>query len=391
MFIPMRKSSLLILAVSLSFLSCQNEKDNKNEAVVDDLAGNPFMEESKLPYFAPDFTKIDNEHFRPAILEGMRQQEEAIKAIVENEEAPTFENTVVALEQSSALLTRASRVFYALSGAHTNDQIRDLQQELAPKLSEHSDAMYLNTELFNRIKELYGKMDELNLDSESKRLLDNYHNNFVVAGADLNTEDKETLKKLNSKEASLTTKFGRTVLDAMKDGGIHIENEEELAGLSEAYLRSIKEEDGWYIPLVNTTQQPDLQSLENRETREKLFKASYMRSDGSDYNTNDIIKEIAQLRAEKAALLGFNNYAEWQLQNTMAKNPENVRKFFDSFIPASLEKAEAEAGKIQTKMNASGQEGTLEPWDWNFYAEKVRKAEYDLDENEILTFFYEDL
>jgi len=387
MFIPMRKSSLLILAVSLSFLSCQNEKDNKNEAVVDDLAENPFMEESKLPYFAPDFTKIDNEHFRPAILEGMRQQEEAIKAIVENEEAPTFENTIIALEQSSPLLSRTSRVFFALSGAHTNDEIRDLQQELAPKLSEHSDAMYLNTELFNRIKELYGKMDELNLDSESKRLLDNYHNNFVVAGADLNTEDKETLKKLNSKEASLTTKFGRTVLDAMKDGGIHIENEEELAGLSEAYLRSIKEEDGWYIPLVNTTQQPDLQSLENRETREKLFKASYMRSDGSDYNTNDIIKEIAQLRAEKAALLGFNNYAEWQLQNTMAKNPENVRKFFDSFIAASLEKAEAEAGRIQTKMNASGQEGTLEPWDWNFYAEKVRKAEYDLDENEIKPYF----
>src|SRR5690554_3590891 len=387
MFIPMRKSSLLILAVSLSFLSCQNEKDNKNEAVVGDLAENPFMEESKLPYFAPDFTKIDNEHFRPAILEGMRQQEEAIKAIVENEEAPTFENTIIALEQSSPLLSRTSRVFFALSGAHTNDEIRDLQQELAPKLSEHSDAMYLNTELFNRIKELYGKMDELNLDSESKRLLDNYHNNFVVAGADLNTEDKETLKKLNSKEASLTTKFGRTVLDAMKDGGIHIENEEELAGLSEAYLRSIKEEDGWYIPLVNTTQQPDLQSLENRETREKLFKASYMRSDGSDYNTNDIIKEIAQLRAEKAALLGFNNYAEWQLQNTMAKNPENVRKFFDSFIVASIEKAEAEAGRIQTKMNASGQEGTLEPWDWNFYAEKVRKAEYDLDENEIKPYF----
>lgn len=389
MFIPMRKSSLLILAVSLSFLSCQNEKDNKNEAVVDDLAGNPFMEESKLPYFAPDFTKIDNEHFRPAILEGMRQQEEAIKAIVENGEAPTFENTVVALEQSSALLTRASRVFYALSGAHTNDEIRDLQQELAPKLSEHSDAIYLNTELFNRIKELNGKIDELGLDAESKRLLDNYHNNFVVAGADLNAEDKETLKKLNSKEASLTTKFGRTVLDAMKDGGIHVENKEELAGLSEAYLRSIKVEDGdgWYIPLVNTTQQPNLQSLENRETREKLFKASYMRSDGSDYDTNEIIKEIAQLRAEKAALLGFNNYAEWQLQNTMAKNPENVRKFFDSFIVASLEKAEAEAEKIQANMNASGQEGSLEPWDWNFYAEKVRKAEYDLDENEIKPYF----
>ena len=388
MFIPMRKSSLLILAVSLSFLSCQNEKENKSEAA-DDLAGNPFMEESKLPYFAPDFTVIKNEHFRPAILEGMRQQEEAIKAIVENEEAPTFENTIVALEQSNALLTRASRVFYALSSSHTNDEIRDLQQELAPKLSEHSDAIYLNSELFNRIKEVHGKIDELDLDAESKRLLDYYHNNFVVAGADLNDADKEKLMQLNSEEASLTTEFGRIVLDAMQKGGIHIENEEELAGLSEAYIRSIKSEDGngWYMPLVNTTQQPNLASLENRDTREKLFKASYMRADGSEFDTNDVIKRIAQVRAEKAALLGFNNYAEWKLQNTMAKGPEGVRKFFDSFIDASVAKADAEAKKIQAFMNASGQEGTLEPWDWDFYAEKVRKAEYDLDENQIKPYF----
>lgn len=388
MFIPMRKSSLLILAVSLSFLSCQNEKENKSEAA-DDLAGNPFMEESKLPYFAPDFTEIRNEHFRPAILEGMRQQEEAIKAIVENEEAPTFENTIVALEQSNALLTRASRVFYALSSAHTNDEIRDLQQELAPKLSEHSDAIYLNTELFNRIKELHSKIDELGLDAESKRLLDYYHNNFVVAGADLNDADKEKLMQLNSEEASLTTEFGRIVLDAMQKGGIHVENEEELAGLSEAYIRSIKSEDGngWYMPLINTTQQPNLASLENRETREKLFKASYMRADGSEFDTNDVIKRIAQVRAEKAALLGFNNYAEWKLQNTMAKGPEGVRKFFDSFIDASVAKADAEAKKIQAFMNESGQEGTLEPWDWDFYAEKVRKAEYDLDESQIKPYF----
>jgi len=388
MFIPMRKSSLLILAVSLSFLSCQNEKDNKSEAA-DDLAGNPFMEESKLPYFAPDFTEIKNEHFRPAILEGMRQQEEAIKAIVENEEAPTFENTIVALEQSNALLTRASRVFYALSSSHTNDEIRDLQQELAPKLSEHSDAIYLNSELFSRIKELHGKIDELGLDAESKRLLDYYHNNFVVAGADLNDADKEKLMQLNSEEASLTTEFGRIVLDAMQKGGIHVENEEELAGLSEAYIRSIKSEDGngWYMPLINTTQQPNLASLENRETREKLFKASYMRADGSEFDTNDVIKRIAQVRAEKAALLGFNNYAEWKLQNTMAKGPEGVRKFFDSFIDASVAKADAEAKKIQAFMNESGQEGTLEPWDWDFYAEKVRKAEYDLDESQIKPYF----
>lgn len=392
MFIPMKKSSLLILAVGLGLFSCQNEKDTKAQATSetqDAMENNPFMTESTLPYFAPDFSKIENEHFRPAMLEGMRQQEEAIKAIVENKEAPTFENTIIALEQSSPLLTRTSRVFYALAGSHTNDAIRNLQEELAPKLSEHSDAIYLNGDLFARIKELHEQTEDLNLDTESARLLDYYHNNFVVAGADLSKEDKEELKKLNSKEASLTTKFGRTVLDAMKEGGLTVEDQEELVGLSEAYLRSLKIEDGdgWYIPLVNTTQQPDLQSLEDRATREKLFKASWLRSDGSKYDTNEIIKEISHLRAEKAALLGFDNYAEWKLQNTMAKNPENVRAFFDSFIPAALAKASAESDKIESKMHALGQEGELEPWDWNYYAEKVRKAEFDLDENEIKPYF----
>lgn len=388
MFISMKKSSLLILATTFGLLSCQNGKEVEAE-VKDEMANNPFAVESTLPYAAPDFSKIKNEHFRPAILEGMRQQEEAIKIIVENSEAPTFENTILALEQSNALLNRASRVFYALSGAHSNDEIRDLQTELAPKLSEHSDAIYLNDALFTRIKELHSNIDNLNLDSESKKLLEYYYTNFTVAGADLNAEDKEELKKLNSKEASLTTEFGRLVLDAMKQGGIRIENKEELAGLSDAYLRSIETEEGdaWYIPLVNTTQQPNLQDLENRETREKLFKASWMRTDGSEYNTNEVVKELVELRAQKAKLLGFDNYAEWKLQNTMAQKPENIREFFDSFIPASIEKAQAESDKIQAKMNASGQEGDLQPWDWNFYAEKVRKAEFDLDENEIKPYF----
>lgn len=388
MFIPMKKSSLLILAVSLSFLSCQNEKDTKVDAQ-DNMGDNPLMVESTLPYLAPDFSKIKNEHFRPAILEGMRQQEEAIKAIVENEEAASFENTILALEQSSEVLSRASRVFYALAGSHTNEEIRSLQEELAPKLSQHSDAIYLNDALFARIKSLHDQVADLGLDSESERLLDYYYTNFVVSGADLSAEDKEKLKKLNSEEASLTTKFGRLVLDAMKEGGIEVSDKEALAGLSESYLRSIQTEDGngFYIPLVNTTQQPDLQDLEDRDTRQKLFEASYMRTDGSKYDTNKVVKELAELRAKKAQLLGFKNFAEWQLQNTMAKKPENVRAFFDSFIPASIAKAQAESDKIQAKMNASGQEGNLEPWDWNHYAEKVRKAEYDLDENEIKPYF----
>lgn len=388
MFKSMKKSSLLILALSLGFFSCKNEKDNQVETPKES-ADNPLMTESSLPYYAPDFSKIKNEHFKPAILEGMRQQEEVIKTIVENEEAPTFENTIIALEQSSGLLNRASRVFYALSSAHTNDDIRSLQEELAPKLSQHSDAIYLNDELFNRIKVLHDNVDDLGLDSESERLLDHYYTNFVVSGADLDKQDKDKLKKLNSKEASLTTKFGRLVLDAMKEGGINIEDKEALVGLSDSYLRSIETDNGngFYIPLVNTTQQPDLQSLEERATRQKLFEASYMRTDGGKYDTNAVVKELAELRAEKAKLLGFETYAAWQLQNTMAKKPENVRAFFDSFIPASIAKAQEESDKIEKMMNDSGQEGELEPWDWNYYAEKVRKAEFDLDENQIKPYF----
>lgn len=382
----MKKTSLLILATTLGLMSCQNNETEVSKSD-DVLANNPFKEASTLPYQAPDFSKIKNEHFKPAILEGMRQQVEAIKAIVENEEEPTFENTVLALEQSNTLLNRTSRVFSALAGADTNDEIRNLQEELAPKLSQHSDAIYLNDALFSRIKALYENIDNLGLDSESKRLLDLYYTNFTVSGADLSADDKEIMKKLNAQEATLTTQFGRQVLDAMKEGGITVDNEAALAGLSEAYLRSIAVDDTYYIPLVNTTQQPDLQDLEDRATRQKLFEASFNRADGGSFDTNAIVIELAKLRAEKAKLLGFDNYAAWKLQNTMAKNPANVRSFFDSFIDAAVVKAEAESKQIEKMMNDSGQAGSLEPWDWNFYAEKVRQAEYDLDENQIKPYF----
>lgn len=386
----MKKTSLLILATTLGLMSCQNnEAEVKTEVNTEEdvLANNPFKEASTLPYQAPDFSVIKNEHFKPAILEGMRQQVEAINFIVENDEEPTFENTVLALEQSSELLNRTSRVFYALAGSNTNDEIRALQEELAPKLSQHSDAIYLNDALFARIKALHNNIDDLGLDSESKRLLELYYTNFTVSGADLSAEDKEVLKDLNAQEATLTTQFGRKVLDAMKEGGLTVEEEAALAGLSENYIKSIAVDKGYYIPLVNTTQQADLQDMEDRATRQKLFETSFMRADGGEYDTNDIVIQLAQLRAKKAKLLGFDNFAAWKLQNTMAKNPANVRSFFDSFIAAAVAKAEAESKQIGKMMNDSGQAGSLEAWDWNFYAEKVRQAEYDLDENQIKPYF----
>ena len=383
----MKKNSLfLILAIAFS-TACNNQSGDKEKSA--DLQNNPFMEESKLPYSVPDFSKIKNEHFKPAFLEGMRQQTDSIKKITSNQKEPTFDNTVLALEKSGELLERVGNTFYTLTGANTNDELQDIQEFLAPKLSAHVDAIYLNEDLFQRIKTLYVKRADLGLDQESLKLLENYYEDFEIAGANLSTEDKEKLKEYNSKEATLSTQFGKTLLDANNAGAIKITDKADLAGLSEADINSIKEKNAntWKISLQNTTQQPLLQSLEKREIREKLFKASWNRADGSKNDTKAIITEIAEVRAQKAKLLGFANYAEWSLQKTMAKKPENVMHLFSGLIPAATAKAQEESTVIQNMIKEKGEDFTLEPWDWNMYAEMVRKAKYDLDENQIKPYF----
>src|SRR5690606_27128248 len=314
----MKKPSLfLLLAVGLSISACSDSAE-KNA----DLKDNPFMEESTLPYFAPDFTKIKTEHFKPAFIEGMRQQTEAINAITSNTEEPTFDNSVLAIETSNETLSRVSRAFSALTGANTNDELQAIQTFLAPQLSAHYDAVYLNDALFQRLKTLYEKKSELDLDPESLKLLENYYENFEIAGANLSEADKVILKELNSREASLTTSFNKTLLDANNAGALIIKDKAELAGLSESQINTMKVEgeESWKINLLNTTQQPLLQSLDNRATREKLFKAAWNRTDGSSNDTKAIITELAELRAQKGKLLGFSNYAEWSLQKTMAKD-----------------------------------------------------------------------
>lgn len=377
--------TFLVLAVLLTACNDSEKKTTKDETAMDD---NPFYVESTLPYSAPDFSKIKVEHFKPALLKGIEEKRAEIDAIANNTEEPTFENTIVAMEKSGELLTRTSRVFYALSSADTNETIQEVSEEMAPKLSELSDGIYLNDKLFQRIKTLHNQKDELDLDAESLKLLEEYYDDFVVAGANLSEEDKETLKEYNSRLASLTTKFGKTLLAANNAGAVTFKEEEMLAGLSEDQLKSNANDDGtWTIALLNTTQQPLLQSMDNRDAREKLFTAGWNRADGGDNDTRDIVKEIVELRLKKAQLLGFNNYAEWSLQRTMANNPANVQDFFAQLIPDALKKAQAESDEIQKMALSKGADITLEPWDWNYYAEMVRKAKYDLDENEIKPYF----
>jgi len=378
--------TFLVLAVLLSSCNDADKKTTKDDAAMED---NPFLVESTLPYYAPDFSKIKDEHYRPALLQGIEEKKANIEAIANSEEEPTFENTIVAMEKSGDLLTRTQRVFYAMSSAHTNETIQEISEELAPKFSELNDGIYLNDKLFQRIKTLYGKKDELGLDAESMKLLEEYYKNFEIAGANLSEEDKEELKKYNSRLATLTTQFGKTLLAANNDGAVTFTDKEQLAGLSEEALNSYKNEDseGWTIPLLNTTQQPMLQSMDNRDSREKLFTSAWMRADGGDNDTRGIIKEIVELRAKKAALLGFDNYAAWSLQTTMAKNPETVQDFFAQLIPDAIKKAQEESDVIQKMAEAQGADFTIEPWDWNYYAEMVRKEKYDLDEEAVKPYF----
>jgi peptidyl-dipeptidase Dcp len=384
------KKAIPFLAIVLLIAACNDSKKKSTESN-DEMNNteNPLFTESTLPYGAPDFSKIKDEDFKPAMLEGIEQQKKAVEEIANNKEEPTFENTVLALEKSSVLLDRASQVFYALTGANTNETLQAVETEMAPKFAAQKDMIYLNGKLFNRFKTLYDKRESLNLDAESLKLLENYYEDFEIAGANLSAEDKEKLKSFNEKIATLTTKFGKTLLDANNAGAVTFTNKEDLAGVDEDFLKTKETKDGkgWSIPLQNTTQQPLLQSMENRASREKLFKAAWHRADHGANDTREIIKELVEVRAQKAKLLGFNNYAEWSLQKTMAKTPENVNKFFSGLIPAATAKAQAEAEEIQKMIKAKGQDFTLEPWDWNYYAEMVRKEKYDLDENQIKPYF----
>lgn len=386
------KQAVPFLVFALIILGCNNSKQKKdtltNETQMKST-DNPLLTESTLPYGAPDFSKIKDEDFKPAMLEGIAQQKKAVEAIANAEEEPTFENTVVALEKSGELLHRASQVFYALAGANTNETLQAIETEMAPKFAAQKDMIYLNDKLFKRFKTLYDKKETLNLDAESLKLLEEYYEDFIIAGANLATEDKEKLKQYNERIATLTTKFGKTLLEANNAGAVLYTNIEDLAGVDEDFLKSKANEDGngWTIPLQNTTQQPLLQSMDIRASREKLFKAAWHRADHGPNDTSEIIKELVTVRAQKAKLLGFNNYAEWSLQKTMAKTPENVNNFFGKLIPAATAKAQKEANDIQKMIKADGQDFNLEPWDWNYYAEKVRKEKYDLDENQIKPYF----
>jgi peptidyl-dipeptidase Dcp len=362
--------------------------------------GNPFAKASTLPYQAPPFDKIKDSDYQPAIEEGMQQQSVEIEKIANNKEAPTFANTIEAMEKTGRLLTRVGAVFGAVTGANTNPLLQKVQEEEAPKLSAHQDAIYLNPKLFARIEAIYNQRDKAKLDPESRRLVEYDYDQFVHAGAKLADADKTRLKKLNEEESTLDAQFINKLLAATKAAALVVDDKAKLAGSSDAdraaaaqVAKDRKLDGKFVIPLQNTTQQPALQSLTDRATREQLFNAAWTRAEKSDANdTRDAIARIAQIRAEKAKLLGFDSYAAWKLVDQMAKTPVAALKFMDELVPAATGKAQAEAKDIQAmidKDQAAQKKDTfkLEPWDWQLYAEQVRKATYDLDEDQLKPYF----
>ncbi|MFT3790742.1 MAG: peptidyl-dipeptidase Dcp [Rudaea sp.] len=358
-------------------------------------AVNPFFAASALQYQAPPFDKIHDADYAPAFDEGMKQQLAEVDSIANQADAPTFDNTIVALERTGAVLTRVSKVFFALAQANTDDEIQKIQEDYAPKLAAHQDAIFLNAKLYARVKKLYAERASLGLDAESARLLDRYHLAFVRAGAELTATDQAKLKDLNKEESSLQTAFQQKLLAATKDGALVIDDKSQLAGFSDGDLAAALEAgkarklDGKYvIALQNTTQQPAHESLTDRKTRERLFKASIDRAEQGDANdTRATIERLAELRVQKANLLGFKTYADYSLADQMAKTPQNAIKLMTGIVPAAVAKAKDEARGMQALVDKQKGGFKLAPWDWQFYSEQVRKEKYELDQNEIKQYF----
>jgi peptidyl-dipeptidase Dcp len=358
-------------------------------------AANPFLTESTLPFHAPPFDKIKDTDYQPAIEEGMKDQLAEIEKIANDPAPPSFANTLEAMERSGALLTRVTKVFFNLTIANTSDTLQKIKSEEAPKLAAHSDSIFLNAKLFARVKAIYDQRDTSKLDPESRYLAERYYKTFVRSGALLSEADKETLRGLNQEEAKLTTKFEDDVLAETNNGALIIDNKADLDGLPEsdiaaaAELAKEKKLDGkWVIALQNTTQQPALTYLKNRAVRERLFNASVTRgNDGSENDTKAIVTRLAQLRAQRAKLLGYPDHATFTLDDQMAKTPQAAEKLLTGIVPAATTRARDEAARIQKLIDAEKGGFTLGPQDWQYYAEKVRKAQYDLDNSQIKPYF----
>lgn len=356
---------------------------------------NPFLHHSTLPYQAPQFDQIDVQHYRPAFDEGVRQKREEIAAIVQNPQDPDFANTLLALEQSGALLTRVTSVFFAMTAAHTNDELQRLDEAFSAELAGLANDIYLDGALFARVDAVWQRRHTLGLDSESVRLVEVVHQRFVLAGARLNEADKARLKALNTESATLTSQFNQRLLAANKSGALVVDDVRRLDGLSAEEIAVAAEaakekglESRWVIALLNTTQQPALAVLRDRQIREDLFTQAWTRAEHDDDNdTRAIIQRLVDIRMQQAKLLGFANYAAWKIADQMAKTPEAALSFMRAIVPAARQRALDEQAEIQKVIDQEQGQFSVRAWDWAFYAEQVRREKYALDEAQLKPYF----
>lgn len=385
----MKRNIIILLTIVAVLTGCKNRTMNEN----------PFLNESyNTPFEVPPFDKIKAGHYKPAYLKGMEEQKKNVQAIINNPQAPTFENTIKALEYSGELLTKVSRVFGSLNSAHTNDTLQAINKEMAPLLARHRDDINLNDSLFRRVQQVYENRDKFNLTGEEMKVLEDTYKSFVRNGAALSPEDKEKLRKINEELSLLTVRFSENLLAETNAFKLILEREEELAGLPEgvrkqaASLAGNMGMEGKYVFTIQVpSMTPFLQYSDRRDLREKLFTAYFMKGDNdNERDTKDIIARIAKLRVERSKLLGYENYASYVLERNMAKTPEKVFEFLSQIWDAALPVAKAEAAAQQELINREGGKFKLAPWDWWYYTEKIKKEKYDLDDEITRPYFQVD-
>ncbi len=389
----MKKIAIIFFCLSLIFASCTKQKEGLPSETA---AQNPFFEDwdTTTPFGVPPFDRIKGEQYRPAFEEAMRQHKAEIDTIIKNSEPPSFENTIAALDLSGAFLTRVNNIFQNMAEAHTNAEIQRIEEEVAPVLAKHSDDINLNQGLFQRIRSVYEQKDSLNLTPEQNMLLERTYKGFVRGGANLSEEAKERFRKINEELSVLSVKFAKNVLDETNAFAMVLE-EKDLAGLPQSVISAAAEaaeekgqEGKWVITLQKPSFIPFLQYSEKRELREKVFKAfANIGNNDNEYDNKAMASRIAVLRVERAKLLGYNTHADFILEENMAKKPENVYTILKQVWEPALVKAKQEAQEFQSMIEKEGQDFPLQPWDWWHYAEKVKKAKYDLDDNALRPYF----
>jgi peptidyl-dipeptidase Dcp len=385
----MRKKSLFLMLVIGNILTIQAQEKQENTTM------NPFFQAYNTPFNVPPFEKIKNEHFKPAILEGIAKHQAEIDAIANNTQPATFDNTILAMENAGELLANVNTVFSNLNSANTNKEIQNIAKETAPNLSAHRDNIYLNEKLFARVKSLWNQKESLGLNLEQAKILDNAYKDFVRSGANLSPADKETLRKINGDLSLTSLKYGQNILSETNGYELVIADKKDLAGLPKGIVDAAaadakaKGKDGkWVFTLSNSSVMPFLQYSSNRELRKQIWNAYQTRAnhdDAADNKKNAV--ELANLRGQKARLLGYTSHATYVLEESMAKKPENVNKLLNDLWKPALEMAKNEAADIQKMMAKDGIKGAVQPYDWRYYTEKIRKERFDLDEEELKPYF----